>query len=92
MTTIDLTWGEADEEICVTYSVDPADPSVGIPNAGAMIERVHNRDTSVEWGFEHLEAEAEALQEYIEARGGCDPPEPDWDSIAEERRERRAGW
>ena len=87
MSTIDLTWGSEDEEITVIYSVEPADPNVGIPCAQAWIVDVRDTLTGQPWTLARLEAEEEALGDHLYSRGYCDPPERDWDAVADERRE-----
>lgn len=88
MPTAYLTWGDADEELAVEFSVEPADPSTGIFYAACVLEEVFDRDTMAPWPAERFEAERERLEEYLDAGDYGAPPERDWDFVVDDRRER----
>lgn len=90
MPTAYLTWGDADEEITVKFSVEPPDPSVGIYYAACVLEEVYDRDTMTPWPAERFEQERERLEEHLGAGDYGAPPERDWDAVADDRRERGA--
>jgi len=67
MPTANLTWGDDDEEITVEFSVEPADPTVGIYYSACVLEEVYIRDTMAPWPAERFEAQRERIEEHLDA-------------------------